>query len=120
MSDEGAMSERIAVEVVYGNAERQKLIALDVAAGTTVYDAAEQSNMVRYFPELDLPNATMGIFSRVVAKPREQLIKAGDRVEIYRPLSIDPMEARRARAAKRSAKGMKDKSSSAAQDELGK
>lgn len=93
-------SGMIAVEVVYGDAERQKLIALEVPEGTTVYAAAEQSAMTKWFPELDLAQATLGIFGKVVAKPKEQLLRAGERVEIYRPLLVDPIESRKARAAK--------------------
>ena len=96
--------EMIAVEVVYGDAERQKLLSFDVPAGTTVYGAAELSGMVKFFPELDLASAKMGIFGKVVAKPQEQLIRSGERVEIYRPLVADPIESRKARAAKVKAK----------------
>jgi putative ubiquitin-RnfH superfamily antitoxin RatB of RatAB toxin-antitoxin module len=95
-----ADAEKIVVEVVYGDADRQKLLSLDVVVGTTVYAVAEQSGIVKFFPELDLANASMGIFGKVVAKPKEQIIRSGERVEIYRPLLVDPMESRKARAAK--------------------
>lgn len=90
----------IAVEVVYGDADRQKLLSFDVPVGTTVYGAAELSGIVTFFPELDLAAATLGIFGKVVANPRQQLIRSGERVEIYRPLLVDPIESRKARAAK--------------------
>ena len=54
------------VEVVYGLPEKQKLIKLDVATGTTAYQAVEQSGIVQSFPEIDLATAKMGIFSQVL------------------------------------------------------
>ena len=42
----------------------------------------------------------MGIFGKALADPRKRQLSAGERVEIYRPLLIDPKEARRARANK--------------------
>jgi hypothetical protein len=93
-------TEMIAVEVVYGDAERQKLLSFDVPAGTSVYGAAELSGIVKFFPELNIVDVKMGIFGKVVANPQQQLIRSGERVEIYRPLLVDPIESRKARAAK--------------------
>jgi putative ubiquitin-RnfH superfamily antitoxin RatB of RatAB toxin-antitoxin module len=93
-------TEKLAVEVVYGDADRQKLLSFDVPAGTTIYGAAELSGIVKFFPELDIASAKMGIFGKVVANPQQQVIKSGERVEIYRPLVADPIESRKARAAK--------------------
>ena len=46
----------------------------------------------------------MGVFGKAVRNPRDQVLKAGQRVEIYRPLIADPKEARARRAAKMKAK----------------
>ncbi|MBT5007337.1 MAG: RnfH family protein, partial [Halieaceae bacterium] len=43
-------------------------------------------------------NSKLGIFSKVVAP--SQVLRDGDRVEIYRPLIADPKEVRKARAAR--------------------
>ncbi len=88
----------IRVEVAYARPERQKIIALDVAAGCTAFAAAQQSGIVELFPEIDLEQAKMGIFGKAIADPQRHVLHAGDRVEIYRPLLIDPKDARRARA----------------------
>jgi putative ubiquitin-RnfH superfamily antitoxin RatB of RatAB toxin-antitoxin module len=93
----------ICVEVVYGLPEKQKLIKLDVAAGTTAYQAVEQSGIVQSFPEIDLANSKMGIFSQVLGtkglpEPDVYQLQNRDRVEIYRPLIADPKEVRRRRA----------------------
>ncbi len=93
----------INVEVVYGLPEKQKLIKLDVAAGTTAYQAVEQSGIVQSFPEIDLANSKMGIFSQVLGTkglPERDVyqLQNRDRVEIYRALIADPKEVRRRRA----------------------
>jgi len=93
----------IDVEVAYATPAKQKIIALQVTAGCTAYEAAEQSSIADEFTDIDLAEAKMGIFGKAV-NPRDYILKPGDRVEIYRPLLIDPKQARKARAKKASAK----------------
>lgn len=88
----------INVEVVYALPDRQKLIPLRVAEGTTMYDAVLQSGIAGFFPELDIEHASMGIFAKVEANPKGRVLADGERVEIYRPLIIDPKDNRKARA----------------------
>lgn len=90
----------IAVEVVYALAHEQRLLHLSVPYGTSVREAALQSNMVEYFPGLDLANAALGIFGKAIARPEERVLEEGERVEIYRPLLADPKEIRKQRAAR--------------------
>ena len=90
----------IHVEVAYARPDRQAIIPVTVPAGATVYDAAIASGIVGQFPEIDLEAAKMGLFGKMVAKPREQVLQGGDRVEIYRPLIVDPKEVRKRRAEK--------------------
>ena len=59
-------------------------------------EAARQSGIAGKFEEIDLDNAKFGIFGHAVAA--EQVLKAGERVEIYRPLIADPKDVRKARA----------------------
>lgn len=94
----------IDVEVAYALPEGQKIIALQVVLGTTAYEAALQSGIDKAFPGLDIEGSDMGIFGKAV-KPRDYQLQAGDRVEIYRPLIIDPKEVRKNRAAAKAAKG---------------
>ena len=84
------------IEIVYGLAERQVLKSMVVAEGTTVREAALQSGLEVEFPELDLQQAPLGIFGKAVKD--ETVLGDGDRIEVYRPLLIDPKEARRKRA----------------------
>lgn len=95
----------IRVEVAYALPHQQKIIALLVEPGTTAAQAAERSGITRYFPDLDLANAKMGIFGQALGtkgleSADRHVLHEGDRVEIYRPLSADPKEARRKRAEK--------------------
>lgn len=84
------------IEIVYGLADRQVLKSMTVAEGTTVREAALQSSLEVEFPELDLQQAPLGIFGKAVKD--ETVLRDGDRIEVYRPLLIDPKEARRKRA----------------------
>jgi putative ubiquitin-RnfH superfamily antitoxin RatB of RatAB toxin-antitoxin module len=83
------------VEVVYipedGTVFQRQL---HVAVGATVADALHQSGLFTHHPEaVDLP---VGLFATVT--PLSTVVKAGDRVEVYRPLRLDPKEKRRQRA----------------------
>ncbi|MEE4249860.1 MAG: RnfH family protein [Alcanivoracaceae bacterium] len=86
------------VEVVYALPDRQKLISLRVPAGATMYDAVQQSGITGFFPGLDIDHCSMGIFSKVEVNPKGRVLAEGERVEIYRPLIIDPKDNRKARA----------------------
>lgn len=95
------MSENaiISVEVAYARPERQALLAVEVPAGTTALDAARLSGIEAQFDDLSLDESSrLGIFGQVVSPT--QILKAGDRVEIYRALVADPKEVRKARAAR--------------------
>jgi putative ubiquitin-RnfH superfamily antitoxin RatB of RatAB toxin-antitoxin module len=95
-----AMNENntIEVEVAYALPDKQAILVLEVSPGTTVQEAAAQSGITEKFEGIDLENAKFGIFGAVVSPKRE--LKAGERVEIYRPLIADPKEVRKARAAR--------------------
>ncbi|MET0845911.1 MAG: RnfH family protein [Pseudomonas sp.] len=90
----------IGVEVVYAAVDRQELLCVTVPAGTTVRTVLLKSGIGQAFPELDLANCPVGIFGKVIVDPDSRLVQAGDRIEIYRPLLVDPKEVRRQRAAK--------------------
>ncbi|WP_455927564.1 RnfH family protein [Pseudomonas capeferrum] len=90
----------VEIEVVYAAVDRQVLMSLAVAAGTSLRAAVLGSGIDAQFPELDLQGCPLGIFGKVVADADVRRVQAGDRIEIYRPLLADPMEIRRLRAAK--------------------
>ncbi len=86
----------IEVEVAFASPHRQQVMALQVSLGTRARDAAKQSGVVADFPEIDIDHCPLGVFGERVEDDYE--LMPGDRVEIYRPLYVDPREARRQRA----------------------
>jgi len=88
----------VEVEVVYAKPEQQVLVALKMPETATVEQAIKSSGLLARFPEIDLNACKVGIFAKICAL--DQVLKQGDRVEIYRPLLHDPKDARRQRAAK--------------------
>lgn len=91
------MNAKTLIEVAYASPEKQVILECEVAAGTAVRDAVKQSGIDQHFPEIDLQNCDLGVFSKAVAADYE--LRDGDRIEIYRPLIADPKEIRRQRAA---------------------
>ena len=79
------------VEVVYALARRAEIASLTLPAGATVRDALARCGLAA--------GSAVGIFGKRAAL--DTVLSEGDRVEIYRPLEIDPKEARRRRARKR-------------------
>ena len=92
-----AVADRLSVEIALATAGRQVLLALDIEEGASVADVIARSGIASQFPELDLDEMPVGIWGTPVA--RDSAVGPGDRVELYRPLEIDPREARRQRAS---------------------
>jgi putative ubiquitin-RnfH superfamily antitoxin RatB of RatAB toxin-antitoxin module len=92
------MSDEIGIAVAYALPERQVVVKLRVPSGTTVAEAVHLSSLSTRFPELSSAPLNCAIFGRVV--PLGQIVAEGDRVEVLRPLSIDPKESRRRAAAR--------------------
>ena len=85
--------------MVYARQDAADSVSVDLPAGATVRDALLASGMLERHPELNLARQQLGIFGRRV--PLDAPLSPGDRIEIYRPLAMDPKEARRRRARKR-------------------
>jgi len=84
------------VEVAYAEPQRGIVKALRLAAGSQVSDALRMAALDPDFAGVDLANAVVGIFGRLTRA--DHPLQEGDRIEIYRPLTVDPKAARRARA----------------------
>lgn len=89
------------VVVSYATARAEFLRPLDVAPGTTIGQAIEASGVLAAFPDINLVTQPVGIFAR--KKTLETVLRAHDRIEIYRPLVADPKDSRRKRAARKEA-----------------
>jgi len=104
--------ERLAVSVFYAPAPvagaqpgapavapRVFVVKLELAPGATVGDAVAASGLLVHFPGIAIEGLDLGVFNRACGPERRLL--PGDRVEIYRPLQIEPKEARHLRVAAR-------------------
>lgn len=91
------------VSVVYAPTAREvHEVTLNVAEPCLVLDALLQSGLLQRFAELDTPNIMLGVWGRQVGLTHE--LREQDRVEIYRPLRVDPKVARRERFVKQGAR----------------
>jgi len=91
----------IQVEVAVAWPELQVLVPLELPAEATVIEAVHASGLQQRFPSLEIAEDRLGVFSE--KRNPDDVLTDGDRVEIYRPLKMDPKEARRLAAAARKA-----------------
>jgi putative ubiquitin-RnfH superfamily antitoxin RatB of RatAB toxin-antitoxin module len=93
----------IQITVIYSAAARQvQEVTLHLAPSSTVLQAVQASGFFKQFPCLDQPGTSVGVWGRQVNWA--QALRENDRVEIYRPLTVDPKVARRERFAKQGAR----------------
>ena len=88
----------VEVEIVYGRTGAVQVIRQQVPGSATLRQAIELSGILEMYPDIDLDSNKVGIFSR--KRELHDRVNAGDRIEIYQALKVDPKEARRRRAKK--------------------
>lgn len=88
------------IEVAWASPDQQYLLTLDLPERTTVSDAIAAARSKQPCQALSATDLVVGVWGQIEKSPQTRQLQAGDRVEIYRPLLIDPMEARKARADK--------------------
>lgn len=88
------------IEVAWAHPDQQYLLTLDLPERSTVSDALAAARLMQPCPELSSADLVVGVWGQIEKAPQTRQLQAGDRVEVYRPLLIDPMEARKARADK--------------------
>ncbi|SDX95375.1 hypothetical protein SAMN05421644_12125 [Allochromatium warmingii] len=76
------------VGVAYADKFKQTWLKLDVPEGSTLREAVERSGLLERFPEIDLNVNKVGIFGKL--SRLDTPLTDGDRVEIYRPITVDP------------------------------
>ena len=77
-------------------------VKLHLPPGSTLADAVRASRLV---PLTATAPLDLGVFNQ--PRPPDTPVRNGDRVEIYRPLAVDPKEARRIRAEVRRRRGQR-------------
>ncbi len=100
MADETS-SALFCVEVVFATPQKQRIVKVDVTPTTTAREAVKKAELPALFPEHSantFDEAPLGVFGKVLREPSVQTLSPGDRIEVYRPLQIDPKAARLARA----------------------
>jgi uncharacterized protein len=86
----------IDIEIAYALPRQQFLIKERVREGSTIAEALAQSEIHQLVPHIEITDGKVGVFGKLAKM--NQVLRAGDRIEIYRPLVNDPKEARRRRA----------------------
>lgn len=81
------------VGVCYAEADRQLWMRLEVPDGSNVEKTIELSGILKQYPEIDLAAQKVGIFGKIAKL--DTLVKEGDRVEIYRQITVDPKTVKR-------------------------
>ena len=83
------------VELVYALADEQHVLQLQLSDGASIADALEVARKDPLFARFPLQDLTTGVWGEV--RQVSYVLSSGDRLELYRPLKIDPMQARRNR-----------------------
>jgi putative ubiquitin-RnfH superfamily antitoxin RatB of RatAB toxin-antitoxin module len=76
------------IGVAYSEPAQQLWLRIEVPEEATVQLAIEQSGILQKCPAINLASFKVGIFGKVAEL--DALLKPGDRVEIYRPITADP------------------------------
>lgn len=76
------------VSIAYAQLKRQVWLTVEIPEGATIQEVIERSGILAQFPEIDLAKQKVGVFGKVATL--DTRLEEGDRVEIYRPLAVDP------------------------------
>ena len=94
-----AEAPSLAVEVIYcPGPDEVDAVQLRLPLGATVHDALRLSGVLTRHPAVDVAQRRFGIWGKLTGL--ETPLRDQDRVEVYRPLLVDPKEARRQRHAR--------------------
>ncbi|HEY5762043.1 MAG TPA: RnfH family protein [Rhodocyclaceae bacterium] len=81
------------VGVAYSEPAGQFWVEIEVDDDSTVRNAIDRSGVLQRYPHIDLSTQKVGVFGKTVKV--EAALKAGDRIEIYRPITADPQTVKR-------------------------
>jgi len=92
------MSAKLSIDVCYALPNAQTLITVELAPGATVQQAIDASGILGLHPEIDFTKLKVGVYGKI--RPLDATLADHDRVEVYRPLIVDPKAARQRRVDK--------------------
>ena len=96
MGHDKATPARLNVVVAYSPAAGQvDVVNLTLPEGATVLQALRESGLLERHPGIDPASQKLGVWGKL--RTPDDVLRDGDRVEVYRPLTVDPKEARRLR-----------------------
>ena len=99
--ENGCKARAGCVQVLYAGRQRQWQLQVPILEGdVTVVQVIQASGLLTVYPWWQLDKLALGVFAQAVEL--NSRVSAGDRVEIYAPLQIDPMRSRQLRAAAKS------------------
>ncbi len=99
MVEQVEQADLISLELCYCGLERIYRQRFMLQVGANVAQLLEQSALFEQFPELVKESVKLGVFGKL--KNLDAILQDGDRLEVYRELTVDPMEARRRRVTKK-------------------
>jgi len=83
------------VDVCYAEVDRQLWMRLEVPDNSSIEQTIHLSGVLKLYPEINLSNQKVGIFGKISLLDTK--VKDGDRVEIYRQITVDPQTVQRRR-----------------------
>ena len=90
-------AQLLTVEVALACRDKQRIVTIEIAAGSSLRDAVRASGIDALFPDIDVASAPLGVWG--AARADDVPARAGDRIEIYRTLRNDPRALRMRLAA---------------------
>jgi len=98
-----AATPSLRITVVYAATPRSAVeLQIELPVGATLQAALESAAVRAAFASANLSPGRVGVWGRKASA--QQLLRDGDRIEIYRPLLVDPKVARRERFATQGAR----------------
>ena len=89
-------NKMLTISICYVTTAVQETIRIEVPVGSTLIQAIDASGVKQKYKQIDFSTNAIGVFGKVVEDT--YVLNDHDRIEIYRPLCVDPMQARRQRA----------------------
>ena len=84
------------IEVLYALPTHQHQLPIELPDGATIGQALEHLAQLPECSGWEMDESAIGVFGQL--RPMESVLQSGDRLELYRPLLVDPKTARRLRA----------------------
>ncbi len=88
MAENKTETELLPISVTYADPDNPLWLKVQVKKGSTVEDAIRTTDLLTRYPDLDLTSMKVGIFGKTTQLDQE--LNKGDRVELYRPITVDP------------------------------